>query len=115
MLDRAKAFAFRQSDIVGGNVVLKIDERLVSADIPERRNSRSLIVYARQRLGRRCKASVLGGLPACRAAVGGTIAPQQAAACGADRDGAWWRLPRHKSRQIGVPSRPAAVVTGQAE
>ena len=115
MLDRAEALAFCQSDIVGRDVVLKINKSLVAAHVPERRDGECLIVHARRFLSGRCEARVLGRLPARFAAFAETIAQQHATVRCADRSQSGWRLPRHEGRQIRVPHRPATVVAGQAQ
>lgn len=51
MFDRTETLALGKSDVVRGHVILKIDERLVAADMPEWRHREGLVVGSGGRNG----------------------------------------------------------------
>ena len=115
MLDRAEAFLVGDRDILGGHVVLEVDERLRAArlDLPERRDGGGLVIRMRHRV-RRHRETALDCRHRAGAGAGTQAFGQRQRAIRRARDmHAGRQRAGRERRKLLVPHRAAVQMVGQ--
>ena len=116
MLDRFKAFALRQFDVGGGDVVLVVDKGLALAgDMPERRQRKRLVVGDRRGAGIAAAPGITRRRSTGGKALAQAGAKSEVAVGGTGGDHARRRAVRHEGGDVVAPFRPAAMVGGQPD